>query len=387
MALVPGLVNAHTHAAMTLFRGYADDLPLMEWLTEHIWPVEKQIDDEDVYWGTRLACVEMIRTGTTCFWDMYWHAHATARAVEDAGVRAVTGGAADRRRRPGEVRARLRRRRAQPRRRSPRPAASSRGPASRRTRSTRCPSARCAGSPSARSELEVPVQIHLSETEDEVNGSLDQHGERPAFYLDRVGMLGPHTVLAHGCWLDRAELELIAERGATVVTNPVANLKLAVGRRLPLRRRPPGRAWSSGWAPTARARTTRSTCSPRREGVRAAAEERGARPRGGHGVGDAGDRDRAALRRCSAAAGSSVGAPADFLLVRSDDPELSLGRARRRARLRGVGAIVDTTVVAGRVLMRGGVVDGRRPRSSRRRASARQRLGLTGPAGLTEAAI
>jgi 5-methylthioadenosine/S-adenosylhomocysteine deaminase len=65
MALVPGLVNAHTHAAMTLFRGYADDLPLMEWLTKHIWPVEKQLDDEDIYWGTRLACVEMIRTGTT----------------------------------------------------------------------------------------------------------------------------------------------------------------------------------------------------------------------------------------------------------------------------------------------------------------------------------
>jgi len=90
LTLVPGLVNAHTHAAMTLFRGYADDLPLMEWLTEHIWPVEKRMSDEDVYWGTRLACVEMIRTGTTTFWDMYWHAHAAARAVEDSGLRAVT---------------------------------------------------------------------------------------------------------------------------------------------------------------------------------------------------------------------------------------------------------------------------------------------------------
>ncbi len=90
MALVPGLVNAHTHAAMTLFRGYADDLPLMEWLERHIWPVEKRMDDDDVYWGTRLACVEMIRTGTIRFWDMYWRAHATARAVEDAGLRAVT---------------------------------------------------------------------------------------------------------------------------------------------------------------------------------------------------------------------------------------------------------------------------------------------------------
>ena len=88
MAIVPGLVNGHTHAAMTLFRGHGDDLPLMRWLQEVIWPVEARLHDEDVYWGTRLACVEMIRTGTVRFWDMYWHAGATARAVEDAGVRA-----------------------------------------------------------------------------------------------------------------------------------------------------------------------------------------------------------------------------------------------------------------------------------------------------------
>jgi cytosine/adenosine deaminase-related metal-dependent hydrolase len=88
MAIVPGLINGHTHAAMTLFRGHGDDLPLMRWLQEVIWPVEARLDDEDVYWGTRLACVEMIRTGTVRFWDMYWHAGATARAVEDAGIRA-----------------------------------------------------------------------------------------------------------------------------------------------------------------------------------------------------------------------------------------------------------------------------------------------------------
>src|SRR5680860_199208 len=89
LALVPGLVNAHTHAAMTLFRGFADDLPLMEWLERHIWPVEKRMDDEDIYWGTRLACAEMIRTGTTCFWDMYWQPDDIVRAVHDAGVRAA----------------------------------------------------------------------------------------------------------------------------------------------------------------------------------------------------------------------------------------------------------------------------------------------------------
>ncbi len=81
----------------------------------------------------------------------------------------------------------------------------------------------------------MPIQIHLSETEDEVSACVEEHGERPASYLDRCGLLGRERVLAHGCWLDRAELELIAERGATVVSNPVANLKLAVGRVFPYR--------------------------------------------------------------------------------------------------------------------------------------------------------
>jgi 5-methylthioadenosine/S-adenosylhomocysteine deaminase len=89
--LLPGLVNGHTHAAMTLFRGYGSDLALMDWLEHRIWPAEARLDADDVYWGTRLACAEMIRTGTVRFWDMYWHPDAVARAVEDAGLRAVVG--------------------------------------------------------------------------------------------------------------------------------------------------------------------------------------------------------------------------------------------------------------------------------------------------------
>ena len=92
MALVPGLVNGHTHAAMTLFRGYADDLPLMEWLQDHIWPAEARLEYDDVYWGTRLACAEMVRAGVVAFFDMYWHPDAVAKAVEDSGLRATVGG-------------------------------------------------------------------------------------------------------------------------------------------------------------------------------------------------------------------------------------------------------------------------------------------------------
>jgi 5-methylthioadenosine/S-adenosylhomocysteine deaminase len=84
--LVAPLINGHTHAAMTLFRGYGDDLPLMLWLREKIWPIERKLEPEDVYWGTRLACVEMVRNGTTRFWDMYWHPEAAAQAAKDAGA-------------------------------------------------------------------------------------------------------------------------------------------------------------------------------------------------------------------------------------------------------------------------------------------------------------
>src|SRR5215203_2434098 len=89
--LLPPLVNGHTHAAMTLFRGSGGDLPLMPWLEERIWPIEAKLSEEDVYWGARLACAEMLRCGATRFWDMYWHPEATARAVLDSGVRATIG--------------------------------------------------------------------------------------------------------------------------------------------------------------------------------------------------------------------------------------------------------------------------------------------------------
>ena len=355
MALVPGLVNGHTHAAMTLFRGFADDLPLMEWLTDHIWPVEKRMDDEDVYWGTRLACIEMIRTGTTCFWDMYWHAHATARAVEDAGVRAITAApliddsdpakseraCADAERSLDQI--------TEAGAELARPGFAPHAIYSLSERSLRWVAERSA-------ELEVPVQIHLSETEDEVNGCLEQHGERPAFYLDRVGMLGPQTVLAHGCWLDRAELELIADRGATVVTNPVANLKLAVGRVFPyadarqvgvevgLGTDGPGSNNSLDLLSDAKVFALLQKNEARDPAAVTATESLAIAT--GRRSGLLGGR------------GLVVDGPADFLLVPTDDPALSMGTLDAGLVYAASGQVVDTTVVAGKVLMRGGVVEG-----------------------------
>jgi 5-methylthioadenosine/S-adenosylhomocysteine deaminase len=341
--LVAPLVNGHTHAAMTLFRGYGGDLPLMRWLREVVWPIEAKLEPEDVYWGTRLACAEMIRSGTARFWDMYWQPAATARAVRDAGLRATIGGPlfdAD-----GNTAA------MQSGALADLEQLAEFGP---EIDAALAPHAiytvseellRWTGAQSA--ERGVAVQIHLSETAQEVSECIERHGLRPAAYLDRLGLLGERTVLAHGVWLDEAELELIAERGSTVVTNPVANMKLAVGGVFPYpAARQAGVAIGLGtdgpgsndsldlfsdlkvFALAQRHAAADPTVLPASDAWRIA-------------TGDA------SLR---------VGGPADFLLLRPRSPELSLGDLHSDLVYTASGSIVETTVVAGRTLMRNGRV-------------------------------
>ena len=352
MALVPGLVNAHTHAAMTLFRGFADDLPLMVWLEEHIWPAEARLEPEHVYWGTRLACVEMIRTGTVAFWDMYWHPEAVARAVEDAGLRAVVaaplidGQDAEKGRAEADE-------------------ALDKVPesASGRVRAGYAPHALYTVSPESlawvaerAAERAATIQIHLSETQKEVEECVAEHGVRPAFHLDRAGLLGPNTILAHGVWLDNDELDLIAERGATVVTNPVANLKLAVGGLFPyLAARERGVEMGIG---TDGPGSNNSldlfsdlktfALLQKNAAFDAAAVDAAETLRLGTG-------DASALLRSAAL---REGDPADFLLVRAGAPELAMGELDAGLVYAASGAVVDATVVAGTVLMSGGVVEG-----------------------------
>jgi 5-methylthioadenosine/S-adenosylhomocysteine deaminase len=350
--LVTPLVNGHTHAAMTLFRGWGGDLPLMRWLREAIWPVEAKLESEDVYWGARLACAEMIRTGTTRFWDMYWHPAATARAVRDAGLRATVGGplfdaggntAAIQETALGAL--------AELAEFGPE-VGPSLAPHAIYTASEEL----LRWTAELARERELPIQIHLSETELEVRECLERHGLRPAVYLDRLGMLGPRTVLAHGVWLDEAELELIAERGCTVVANPVANMKLAVGGVLPYpAARRAGVAVGLGtdgagsndsldllsdlkvFALTQRQAAGDPTVLPAEEAWRIAT---------------------GAAAPLLGAGGLRVGGPADFLLLRAGAPELSLGDLHSDLVYAASGSIVDTTVAGGRVLMRGGEVPG-----------------------------
>jgi 5-methylthioadenosine/S-adenosylhomocysteine deaminase len=350
--LVPPLVNGHTHAAMTLFRGSGGDLPLMPWLEEKIWPVEAKLTEEDVYWGARLACAEMLRSGTTRFWDMYWHPGATARAVADAGIRATIGAPLfDLNGSPEQLREAAHRGLEELAGFGPE-IAPALAPHAIYTVSEE--SLRWIGELSATRDL--PVQIHLSETEGEVQDCLARHGARPAFYLDRLGLLSERTVLAHGVWLDPEELALVAERGATVVTNPVANMKLAVGGVFPF--------------PAARAAGVAvglgSDGAGSNDSLDLLADLKAFALAQKHAAGDptAVDAGEAWAVATGAAAprlgatGLEAGAAADFLLLDPRSPELGIGELTAGIVYAAAGAAVDTAVVAGRVLMRGGELPG-----------------------------
>jgi 5-methylthioadenosine/S-adenosylhomocysteine deaminase len=350
--LVPPLVNGHTHAAMTLFRGSGGDLPLMPWLQEKIWPVEAKLEAEDVYWGAKLACAEMLRGGATRFWDMYWHPEATARAVEEMGVRAAIGAPLiDLDGNTEKLRESAHRSLEQLAEFGPHitPAL-----APHAIYTVGEESLRWIGELSA--ERDLPVQIHLSETEKEAQDCIAAHGERPAFYLDRLGFLSERTILAHGVWLDSDELALIAERGATVVTNPAANMKLAVGGVFPYpAARTAGVPVGLG---TDGAGSNDSLDLLAELKLFALAQKHAA---GDPTVIEAGEAWAVATGARAPLLGATkleAGAPADFLLLRPDSPELGIGPLEAGLVYAAAGSVVDTAVVAGRVLMRGGELPG-----------------------------
>lgn len=228
-AVIPGMVNCHTHAAMTLFRGFGDDMPLKPWLEERIWPNEAKLTDDDIYWGAKLACLEMIKTGTTTFFDMYAGFHATARAVEEMGLRAVLAGTcfdffkpelAERCKRESEA------------------LLASMGQYSDRLKYAIGPHAIYSVSGELlkwahefASANNLLVHLHLSETKGEVESSLKQFGDTPVRYLHKLGILSPRLVIAHGVYVDEEEMQLLADHGVSVIHNPASNMKLGSGIR------------------------------------------------------------------------------------------------------------------------------------------------------------
>lgn len=226
--VMPGLVNSHTHLGMTLFRGYADDLPLKQWLTEHIWPIEAKLTDDDVYIGTLLGCLEMIRSGTTTFADMYIKMDGAARAVKESGLRGALSygmielGDEKRGRRELEIGRRFLRK--------------WNGAADGRIMARYGPHAPNTCSPDFLTcvrELAykdgVGIHIHLAETEMEMDEMKARHGMRPVRLLDNIGFLGPDVLAAHCVWLSDDDIKILKKGDVKIAHNPSSNMKLASG--------------------------------------------------------------------------------------------------------------------------------------------------------------
>jgi len=227
--VIPGLVNAHTHVAMALLRGYADDKPLGDWLREDIWPVEGVLEPEDVRAGAELGVVEMIRSGTTGFCDMYFDVGEIVAAVDRAGLRARVGHGTVT---VGKDEAAARKDLEE----GLRVAQEYDGAADGRISTAFMPHSLTTVDgeeldkfvPRAR-EVGVPIHVHANETKEEVEPIVDEHDERPLEYATEHGLLEDRDFIAHGTHCDESEIALLAERGAGVVHCPASNMKLASG--------------------------------------------------------------------------------------------------------------------------------------------------------------
>lgn len=224
MSVFPAFYNTHNHAAMTLLRGYADDLLLMEWLEKHIWPAEARFTDEHIRVGVRLACLEMIKSGTVLFNDMYWKEEVALPVVEAMGLRAALGvllidtqDSREQERNFGLLEQFVPK------------------PDGRVSLAVAPHSVYTVSGELLRKSAEAArrngqkIHIHLCETQGEVESCLKQHGCTPIAYLDRMGFLGDDVIAAHVVHVTDEDIRLLAERGVTVAHCPVSNMKLSSG--------------------------------------------------------------------------------------------------------------------------------------------------------------
>jgi 5-methylthioadenosine/S-adenosylhomocysteine deaminase len=378
LLLLPGLVNTHTHAAMTLLRGYADDMPLQEWLGTKIWPLEARLTGEDVYWGTRLACLEMIRSGTLAFNDMYFFMEEAARAVDGMGLRATLAHGfidlGDPEKREKEMKA------------TEHLVSFVKGLGNPKIRAAVGPHAVYTVSPGAlrwcadlAREEGIGIHVHLSETEQEVRDCMGAHGKRPAAHLDACGCLTGRTVAAHCCWLDRDECALLAARGTSASHNPTSNMKLAVNRAMPY-----------PWMKEAGVNVTLGTdgCASNNSLDMFGAMKDAAllqkfawntqtalpAPEGLHMATAAGG------RALGIPSGSiETGAPADLLLLRlGAAPMTPLFSEESNLVYSATGSLADTVICGGRILMLHGVVPGEEEILARAAEAAASLVGRTG---------
>ena len=225
---MPGLVNTHSHVAMTLLRGVGDDEELQTWLNDYIWPKEAKLDEKLVYAGSKLAMAEMIKTGTTTFNDMYFHMEETAKAVEESGIRGVLGYGMidlfDDEKRKQEIKA------------TKNLIKNSHNTANCRVQVAVAPHAPYTCSKELLSESKklankhnLKLHIHVSETQQEVNDLEKQRNQTPFEYLDSIDLLDENTIAAHGVWTTDNEMKLLKEKQVSISHNPSSNMKLASG--------------------------------------------------------------------------------------------------------------------------------------------------------------
>lgn len=354
----PGLVNTHTHAAMTLLRGYGDDMPLFDWLQQKIWPVEAKFGKEDNYWGSKLAILEMIRSGTTAFNDMYFNMDQTAKAADEMGIRAVLAYGFvdlwDEERREREIKGSIDNVRTLTNINNPR-ITPSLGPHAVYTISEEG----LQWVKEYSDEKELRVHMHLSETEKENLDCVEKYGVRPAALLERNGLMNNKLIAAHCVWLDEKEIRMMAEKRAHASHNPVSNAKLAVGSTMPYpAMKEAGLNVGLGTDGTAsnnnldmieemkfaailqKLHHNEQTVLPASEALQLATAN------GAKALGiEAGEIKEGML--------------ADIILVKTGVPEFTpLHNATANLVYAASGAVVDTTICDGRILMLNGMIEG-----------------------------
>ena len=225
-AVIPGFFNTHTHAAMTLFRSYADDMVLQEWLERKIWPLEAKLDADAVYWGTKLACIEMLKSGTVFFNDMYFFPEVIARAANECGIRSCVSAAFFDFFNQDLLEKNLKDAIKSLKRIERYNVLRSIGPHAVYTVSLEG----LKRAAEIAEEMDLFIHFHLAETEKEVVDFRKQHGKPIVRALDELGFLNRRLIAAHCVWLEDVEIELLAKRNVTVSHCPVSNMKLCVGK-------------------------------------------------------------------------------------------------------------------------------------------------------------
>ena len=227
-AVLPGLINAHTHLSMTLLRGIADDMPLKPWLEDEIWPIEKHLTGEHVYVGALLGCLEMIKSGTTCFADQYFFMEEVARAVEKAGVRGVLSYGIIEKGDPEKQKSEIRIGEALVKK--------CQGAANGRILTMFGPHAPYTCSPECLMQVKelakkykVGIHTHIAESQEEIDDITKKYGKRSVEHLDAIGFLGPEVLAAHCVQVNQKEIAIFRERGVKPVHNPISNMKIACG--------------------------------------------------------------------------------------------------------------------------------------------------------------